>query len=84
MEDIVNKFEIWFWNGQYYVKIKFPDGCIQEIKSDTDLTYVQWKEKIEKAWADSQIPEPPPECLCSQCEVDEKDCPRLKTFEEPK
>ena len=77
----MDKFEISFWNGQYYAKVRMPDGSLQQIKSADDLTYIQWKEKIEKAWEDSQIPEPPPECLCSQCEVDEKDCPRLKVVE---
>jgi len=63
----MDKFEIRLWNGQYYVTVKFPDGTKQELKSSYDLTYTQWKEKIEKAWADSQIPEPPAECLCGQC-----------------
>ena len=77
----MDKFELKIWNGQYYCSVKFPNGLTLELKSTDDLTYTQWKEKIEKVWNDSQIPEPPAECLCGQCEVDEKNCPRLKAVE---
>ena len=63
----MDKFELTLWNGQYYAKVRMPDGSLQELKSTEDLTNTQWIEKIEKAWADSQIPEPPAECICSQC-----------------
>jgi len=77
----MDKFELNFWNSQYYAKVRMPDGSLQEIKSATDLTYTQWKEKIEQAWTDSQIPAPPAECICSQCLA--KVCP-LKAIEEVK
>ena len=75
---VVDKFDLRFWNGFYYCAVQLPDGAKQELKSDTDLTYGQWQEKITSAWDASQIPEPPAECLCSQCKVGEKECPRLK------
>ena len=53
---VTDKFELTLWNGQYYAKVRMPDGALQEIKSAEDLTYSQWKAKIQKAWEDSQKP----------------------------
>ena len=53
---VTDKFELTLWNGQYYAKARMPDGALQEIKSAEDLTYSQWKAKIQKAWEDSQKP----------------------------
>lgn len=70
----MDKFQLKFWNGQYYATVKFPDGTLQELKSNEDLTYKQWEEKLEKAWAGSQIPPVVETCLCSQCVA--KECPK--------
>jgi len=61
--EVTDKFELRLWNGQYYAKARMPDGNIQELKSADDLTYSQWKAKIQKAWEDSQEP-PDLEILC--------------------
>jgi hypothetical protein len=63
----MDKFEIRLWNGQYYAKVRMPDGTIQELKSNDDLTYSQWKTLIEKAWEESQKPPVPVECVCPNC-----------------
>lgn len=62
------KFQLDFWNGQYYCKTTMPDGSKSEIKSDKDLTYTQWQEKIKEIWDASQIPQPVEECRCPACE----------------
>jgi len=78
----MDKFELKLWNGQYYARARFPDGTTAEIKSADDLTYAQWKEKIEKAWDDHQTPpiEPPTdkECQCPLCKGNFV-CPNRKT-----
>lgn len=64
----MDEFIIKFWNGQYYCKIRFPDGTKQELKSKDDLTYTQWQEKIKAAWETHQNPDPEPdECKCPEC-----------------
>jgi len=78
--DIVDKFQISFWDmtKTYECKGKFPDGTTFNLNSKEDLGYVEWQEKIKTAWEAYIKPEPPAECICSQCKVDEKDCLRLK------
>ena len=64
----MDEFTVKLWNGKYYCKGKFPNGNKFELKSDTDLLYEQWKKKVDKAWEDSQNPEPEPdECQCPKC-----------------
>ena len=83
MADVVDKFQVSFWDmaKTYECKGRFLDGATFNLNSKDDLTYAQWQEKIKVAWEAHIKPEPPAECLCSQCEVDEKDCPRLKVVE---
>jgi hypothetical protein len=64
----MDEFGIKFWNGKFWCRGKFPNGKGFELKSDTDLLYEQWKEKVEKAWEEAQNPEPEPdECKCPEC-----------------
>lgn len=67
MADVVNKFEIRLWNGQYYCNGKFQDGKTFELKSAEDLNYTQWKVLIDKAWTESQKPPVPIQCICPAC-----------------
>jgi len=70
MADIVDKFEVKFWNGNYYCKVQFPDGTKQELKSKDDMTYGKWQEKIKVAWEVHNEPEPEPdECQCPKCKA---------------
>ena len=57
-EDVVDKFTVRLWNDAYYAKVTFPDGTKQELKSDNDLTYGQWQERIAAAWEAAQQPDP--------------------------
>jgi hypothetical protein len=70
----MDNFTLKFWNGSYYATVRFPDGTSQELKSTEDLTYTQWMEKIDKAWAASQIPPVVETCLYPQCVA--KECPK--------
>ena len=83
MADIVTKFQVSFWDmtKTYECKGKFPDGATFNLNSKEDLGYVEWQEKIKTAWEAHIKPEPPAECICDQCEVDEKEYPRLKVAE---
>lgn len=54
-----DKFQVWQWNGQYYAKMRMPDGNMAELKDPNDLTYLQWKAKFLKFWKDSQEPAEP-------------------------
>jgi len=66
--DIVNEFMLSFWNKAYYCKVKFPDGYSAELKSDVDMTYKQWQEKIKTAWEDHiKPPQEPEPCKCLVC-----------------
>jgi hypothetical protein len=56
MADVVDKFSVRFWNGEYYCAVKLSDGSSQELKSATDLNYTQWQTRISAAWAEKQIP----------------------------
>ena len=56
IEPVTEKFQIKFWNGQYYCQGKFPDAITFELKSKEDLTYTQWRAKITQAWIASQEP----------------------------
>ena len=79
MADIVTKFQVSFWDmtNTYECKGKFPDGATFNLNSKDDLTYVQWQEKIKKAWEDSQIPETPETCKCPECSLFmTNECPR--------
>lgn len=61
-EPAVNKFQISYWDmtKTYEAKGKFQDGSTFNLTSDEDLTYSQWREKIEIAWQASQEPPEPP------------------------
>lgn len=68
--DVVDRFNIKFWNGYYYCNVTFPDGFKQELKSQDDLTYTQWQGKIKEAWEIHQNPDPEPdECKCPKCKA---------------
>ena len=68
MADIVDKFQVKFWNGYYYCKVQSPDGTSQELKTADDLTYTKWQEMIKAAWEEHIKPTPKPdECACPKC-----------------
>ena len=70
MADIVDKFEVKFWNGFYYCSVRFPDGTSQELKTADDLTYTKWQEKIKAAWEIHIEPVPEKdECQCPKCKA---------------
>jgi hypothetical protein len=68
MADIVDKYESRKWNGEYYCKVRFPDGTVQELKSAVPLNYDEWQAKITAAWEAHIAPPPAPEkCTCPAC-----------------
>lgn len=50
MADIVQNFDLKFWNGFYDCTVRFPDGTVHHLKSADDLTYSQWQDRIRLAW----------------------------------
>lgn len=58
---VVDGFRLRLWNGAYYASVRFPNGQTQELKSDKDLNYAQWQEKIAVAWEAIQNPPKPEE-----------------------
>ena len=61
------RLEIQLWNGDYYYRKRAPDGTMLEVKSPTDLTFIQAKTLLDKAWTDSQIPDPVQTVTCPFC-----------------
>jgi hypothetical protein len=70
MADVVDKFNVRFWNGFYYCKVAFPDGFSTELKSADDLDYTEWQVKIKDAWTLHNTPVPGlDECQCPDCKT---------------
>jgi hypothetical protein len=59
MANVVDKFGVKFWNGNYYCNVVFPDGTKQELNSTGDLDFAGWQSRIQTAW-EAHIAPPPP------------------------